>query len=269
MAIGADQTAPPSRLLLQELSASKNLRAFAIRAMTRPSEGGIYYASYVVNLCGRDFGALAKAGNAAIVKEIASSGTVSATRLAMLADMPQRCSAFVAGEPQQMLMSLRARAQSSGDPLVAAEQNLIVAWRSGRPESMRAAVARLMQLDDPLLWTQHRLYHYVAQFDPEAKKSTGIFLNGKVYTQADRQTFLEVTTALELGFCDRNLPCALDDELKIVCAGGGDCADDRYKKAKNLVLANGGTEDNWKSVLVLVNQIEAALASRNVSFFVR
>ena len=154
-------------------------------------------------------------------------------------------------------------------PLVAAEQNLIVAWRSGRPESMRAAVARLMQLDDPLLWTQHRLYHYVAQFDPEAKKSTGIFLNGKVYTQADRQTFLEVTTALELGFCDRNLPCALDDELKIVCAGGGDCADDRYKKAKNLVLANGGTEDNWKSVLVLVNQIEAALASRNVSFFVR
>jgi len=268
-AIGADQSAQPSQRLLRELAASNNLRAFAVSVMGRPSEGGIYYASYVANICGRDFGPIAKAGNAAIAKEIASNATVSTSRLTMMTELPQRCAAFVAGEPREMLSSLKARAQTSGDPLVAAEQNLIAAWKSGRPDSVRAAVVQLMQLDDPLLWTQHRLYNYVAQFDSEAKKATGIYLNGKVYTQADGQKLLEVSTALELGFCKRDLPCALDDELKIVCAGGGDCAHDRYEKAKNSVLANGGTEDNWKSVLTLVNQIQAALASRNVSFFVR
>jgi hypothetical protein len=268
-AIGAGQAAAPSQRLLQELAGSNNLRAFAMSAMNRPAEGGIFYASYVADICGRDFASITKAGNAAVAKEIAANVTVSTSRLSMMSDLPQRCSAFVPGETTQMLNGLKSQAQSSSDPLVAAEKNLVAAWKSGRPDSMRAAVGRLMQLDDPLLWTRHRLYDYVAQSDPEAKRATGIFLNGKVYPANDGQRHLEVSIALDLGFCKRDLPCALDDELKMACASGGDCAQDRYEKARNYVLANGGTEANWKTVLTLVPQIQAALSAKNVSFFVR
>lgn len=268
-AIGAGQTPPPSQRLLQELASSNNLRAFAMSAMNRPAEGGIFYASYATDICGRDFAAVTKRGDAAIASEIASNATVSASRLKMMSDLPQRCSAFIPGETTQMLNDLKSRVRSSSDPLIAAEQNLIAAWKSGRSDSMRAAVGRLMQLDDPLLWTRHRLYDYVAQFDPEAKKATGIFLNGKVYPATDGLRYLEVSIALDLGFCKRDLPCALDDELKIVCASGGECAQDRYEKARHYVLANRGTEANWKAVLTLVPQIQEALSTKNVSFFVR
>lgn len=268
-AIGAGQAAAPSQRLLQELAASNNLRAFAMSAMNRPAEGGVFYASYVANVCGRDFAVVTKAGNAAVAKEIASNGTVSTSRLSMISDLPQRCSAFIPGEAAQIVSVLKTRAQSSSDPLVTAEKNLLAAWKSGRPDSMRAAVGRLIELDDPLLWTQHRLYDYVAQFDPEAKSASGVFLNGKVYPANDGLRHLEVTIALDLGFCKRDLPCALDDELKMVCAIGEDCAQDRYEKARNYVLANRGTEATWKAVLTLVSQIRDALSTKNVSFFVR
>jgi hypothetical protein len=268
-AIGADQVGQPSQRLQQEFAASNNLRAFAMSAMNRASEGGIYYASYVADICGRDFAAITRAGNAAVSKEIASKATVSASRLAMMADLPQRCSAFVAGEASELHGNLKARAQNGGDPLVAAQQELIAASKSGRPELLRSAVARLMQLDDSLLWSQHRLYDYVAQSDPEAKKVLGFFLNGKVYSEADGQKHLEAHTALELGFCKPNLPCALDEELRVVCAAGGDCASDRQEKAKQYLLDNGGTEQGWKNVQTLVSQIQTALARKNVSFFVR
>jgi hypothetical protein len=268
-AIGADQGAQISQRLQQELGASNNLRAFAMSAMHRPNEGGVFYALYVANVCGRNFPAITKAGNAAIAKEIASKGTISSSHLGMMTDLPQRCSEFIPGEAAQLHSDLKMRAESSGDPLVAARQALIAASKSGRAELLRAAVARLMELDDPLLWTDRRLYDYVAQFDPEARRVSGIFLNGKVYRSADGHRHLEVSTALELGFCKRDLPCAPDDELRVVCAVGGDCARDRYEKAKQYLPANGGTEDGWKATMTLVNQIQAALAAGNVSFFVR
>lgn len=268
-AIAAAPAARPSQRLLQEMAASNDLRDFATSAMSRPGEGGIFYASYVANICGRDFEAIKAAGKAAIAKEVAPGASASTSRLALMADLPRRCSSFATGEASEMVRSLKDRAQTSGDPLVAAEQDLLAAWRSGRPELLRAAVGHLMQLDDPLLWTEHRLYSYVAQFDPEAKKATGLFLNGKVYTDADGLRYLEASTALELGFCKRGLPCGPDDVLQVVCASAGNCPQDRDAKAKDYLLANGGSEDNWKNVLALMTQIQAALASRNVAFFVR
>jgi hypothetical protein len=263
------QAAPPSRNLQREFSTSSNLRAFALNAMNRPSEGGIFYALYAASICGRDFAAISRLGNARVAKEIASKATASSSRLTLVTNLGKRCSAFTVGEAGAMWRSLKARDRDSGDPLLAAEQQFIAAWKSRRPDMMRAAVARLMHLDDPLLWTEHRLNRYLAQFDPEANRTSGIFLLGKVYNHKDGLKTLEASIALDLGFCKKNLPCALDDELQVGCALGQDCAPDRDQNAKHYLFANGGTEENWRNVLALVSEVQVALGSRNVAIFVR
>jgi hypothetical protein len=265
----AGRAAAPSHNLQQELAASTNLRAFALKAMARPAEGGLYYASYVANSCSRDFSQISRVGNAAVAKEIASKSTVSSSRLSMMSDLPQRCGSFVPGEAAEMQAGLKERASRGGDPLVTAEAELIAAWKSGSRDRMRAAVQRLIEIDDPLLWTQHRLNHYVSQFDSEPKRRSAIFLDGKVYTESDGKKAVEANIALDLGFCKVDLPCALDDELLAACAGGGECAADREQRAKQYLFSNGGTEENWKNVVRLVSQIRAALDSQNVSFFIR
>lgn len=66
---------------------------------------------------------------------------------------------------------------------------------------------------------------------------------GRFYSEADGQKHLEAYTALELGFCKPNLPCALDDELRIVCAMVAIVPRIARKWATEYLLANGGRED--------------------------
>jgi hypothetical protein len=97
----------------------------------------------------------------------------------------------------------------------------------------------------------------------------GLYLDNKVHSADDVQSHHEAVAALELGFCKPGLPCALDDELLIVCAVGGDCARDRSDKARSMYMANGGSEDGWRRVLALVDRIQAAVRGADVGMFVR
>jgi len=219
-------------------------------------------------LCGRDYAAIVNKGNTVVSKQIQATGTIPSWQLASVGDLPRRCSGFISGEAEALVNELK-RLPITSDPLWAADQDLRAAARSGRRQLIRSAMARAMEIDDPLLWTSQRLWDVVAQSDAEARKALGFFLGGVVYSESDGLKHLEAYTALELGFCKPDLPCALDDELRIICAAGGACSPDRDAKAKSFYLANGGSEDGWKNVLALVGQVRAALANKNVAFFVR
>jgi hypothetical protein len=261
-------TGAASRRLLQEYATTDNLRAFALQARTRPSEGGLFYANYIANICGRDYATIAQRGHAAVSKQIQATGTIPSWQLAKIADLSHRCSGFIAGEPEALFNELK-RAPVRSDPLFAAEQDLRAAARSGRRDQIQTAMARAMEIDDPFLWTSQRLWDVVAQSDAEAKKSLGFYVGGVVYSEKDGLKHLEAHTALELGFCKPDLPCALDDELRILCATGGACSQDRDAQAKTFYLDNGGSEEGWKNVLTLIGRVRTALANRNVAFFAR
>lgn len=259
----------PSAQLLREFAAAQDLAAFARQALRRPAEGGHFYARYVASQCGRDFAAIARLGEAAVQKEIGLTGSVPAWRLELMQDLPRRCASFAPGEASSIVAGLKARSYDATDPLLVAERDLIAAARSRRPEALRPAVRRLMRIDDPLLWTDHRLYDSVAQADPEARSRLGLFLDGRVVSAADEPGYLEASTALDLGFCTPGLPCAADDLLRIVCASGGACASDRDRQAKDLYLASGGSEAGWRRVTALADRIREARRSGAVSMFVR
>lgn len=268
-AAAAQPPARPSAQLLREFAAADDLRAFALSALQRPAEGGHFYARYVASECGRDYAAVARLGEATVQKEIARTGSVPAWRLELMQDLPRRCASFAPGETTSILAGLKTRSGDTSDPLLVAERDLIAAARSRHPEALRPAVRRLLQIDDPMLWTAHRLYDFAAQADPQARSRLGLFLDGKVISPADQQSHLEASTALDLGFCTPGLPCAADDLLRVVCAAGGDCAPDRERKARDLYLANGGSEAGWRRVTALADRIREARRSGTVSMFVR
>jgi hypothetical protein len=257
-----------SARLNQEYAAAADLRAFAMEAKARPSEGGVFYARYAVDICGRDFASIKWLGDAAVAKEIKSTGTVASYRLALGASIVNRCSAFVPGEASALYQELAA-IPASYDPLVAAEKETLAAVHPRSPDLIRAAVARLIAVDDPLLWTHHRLFALLAQSDPEARSESGVFFGGVVYTAEPDGKLLEANSALELAFCRPGTACAKLDDLRLMCAAGGACASDLEAWQKNFYMANGGTGDGWKLVLALTQQIRDALASKNVAFFVR
>jgi hypothetical protein len=257
-----------SARLNHEYAAADNLRAFAMQAKGRPSEGGVFYALYAADICGRDFNAIKRLGDAAMAKEIKASGTVASYRVALRDSLPSRCAAFVAGEADALVRELKV-APASYDPLLAAEQSLASAIQSQRPELIRPAVANVMAIDDSLLWTHHNLFALVAQSDPEARKVNGIYFGGVVYPPGPTTKNLEANSALELAFCRPGTACAQEDTLRLMCAAGGACAPDLETQQKNFYMANGGTEEGWKLVLAMTQQIRDALASKNVAFFVR
>jgi hypothetical protein len=264
-AFGAPQSI--SARLNQEYANADNLRAFAIHAKARPSEGGVFYARYAVDNCGRDLVAIKRAADVARGKEIKATGTVASHRLALGDRFLHRCGAFTPGEASAMYQDLSA-IPGSYDPLLAADRDMLNAAFSRRPDLIRAAVAKLIEIDDPLLWTHHRLFELMAMADPEARRVTGICFGGVVYAP-DGGELKEAASALQLGFCRAGTACAKDDELLVVCAIGGACAPDLETKEKDLYMANDGTAEGWRRVLELTQQIRDALASKNVGFFVR
>jgi hypothetical protein len=264
-ALGAAQSI--SARLNQELATADNLRAFAIQAKARPSEGGVFYARYVADTCGRDLVAIKRLGDVARSKEIEATGTVSSYRLALSDRFVRRCAAFVPGEASALSQDLWA-IPASYDPLTAADRGMLNAVFSRRGELIRAAVAKLMEIDDPLLWTHHRLFELMAQADPVARRVGGIYFGGVVYGP-DHAELKEAASALQLAFCRPGTACEKDDELGLICAVGGACAPDLETKEKNLYMANGGTVEGWQRALELAQQIREAVASKNVGFFLR
>jgi hypothetical protein len=254
--------------LNQEYAAAADLRAFAMQAKTRPSEGGVFYARYAVDICGRDFAVIQRLGAAAMAKEIRATGTVASYRMTLGGSIVNRCAGFVPGEADALYRELAA-APASHDPLVAADKEMLAAFHSRNPGLIRAAVTGLIAIDDPLLWTHHGLFALVAQSDPEARKESGVFFGGVVYTSEPDGKLLEANSALELAFCRPGTACAKDDDLRLMCAAGGACAPDLQTRQMNFYMANGGTEEGWKLVLSMTQQIRDALASKNVAFFVR
>jgi hypothetical protein len=262
------QIASPSVRLSQDYGAATDLRTFTMDAKSRVREGGVFYAKYVANLCSKDFNAIAERARTAVARQIQQTSTVESWRLTQVDALARRCAGFAPGEAQTLARELSGMPAAS-DPLANASNSLRAAAKTGRSDLIRAAMESAMAVDDSLLWTSDRLWDAVAQADPEARKRSGFYLGGKVYSESDGPQHLEAATALELGFCKPGSLCAADDEVLLICAAGGDCARDRTEKAKSFYFANGGTEEGWKRILALTAQVRAAIASRNVAFFVR
>jgi hypothetical protein len=257
-----------SRQLHSDFATAGNLRAFAMQARTRPSEGGLFYARYVANICGRDFGVIGAYGQQAVAKTVRTTGTVPPYQVRLMNELARRCDGFVAGEVDAILAESSRR--EAEDPLLSLVREIRNATKSGTPrEQLRAAVLKGLEVDDPLFWTENRLHNAVAQADPGARKVLGIYVGGTVYSDRDGIRHLEASTALDLGFCKPNLPCSFDDELLALCATGAACAEDREQQAKNYYLANGGSANAWPRVLAMARQVRAAIERRDVSYFVR
>jgi hypothetical protein len=259
----------PSSALLGELSAAADLRAFALSALSRPAEGGHFYARYVAIACGLNFPAIRRMHDDSVAAKLSEHGTISPHQLAAGDNLPRRCASFVGDEVAQILEKVQAHDADGQDPLIAAERQARNALKSKDPAALRQAFAALQQVNDPLLWTQNSLPHTFAASDPEARKSGGIYFDGQVLTHDDPLSFLETRLALNLGFCIPELPCASDYQVQMSCLFDGHCVADRSEWMKAQYFAGGGTDAGWTRVIALQNRIRAALSSGNTSMFVR
>jgi hypothetical protein len=265
----AQSTAPPPRLA-EQLAATDDLHAFALQARNRTAEGGLFYAYYIASyVCARNRPGTRELGDAAVTKLRKARGNVDAWRIEIAGELARRCSGFPEGATSRLFQELQPRLRAD-DPVWKAERAIRAAFGTRNPEVMRAAVAHALELDDPLLWTADRVWEAVAQFDADPKKIGGVVFDGVRYTERHGMRASEARIALEQGFCTPSRYCSLDDDIRVLCAiGAPSCAKDRTAFAKNNYLANGGTEEGWKRVLVMIDQVRNAVATQNVNFFVR
>ena len=230
--------------MAKELAGSGDFRAFALAAMKRPQEGGYFYARYVAGICGRDFALLGRYAAQAISNEVSQNSTIAASRLTAMESLARNCAGFTSGEASRLVADIEQASDRAADPLLSVESRALQAVQSRDLDQLRAAFAALARLNDPLLWSQKRLYELIVSSDPEAAKvSGGFYFDGKVYSPDDRAAYTETKFALQLGACRDGEACAIDHLVSFICAvGSGACASDRNAFVKSQYVASGGTQ---------------------------
>jgi hypothetical protein len=235
--------------------------------MTRPQEGGYFYARHAVDFCSRNLAVLKIRGDASVQSEIARTGTLGLDRAREADRLFALCGSFAPDEAAAMAADVRTRIQDGRDPLAAAEAFANEAILHPDAAKLRAAAARLLELADPLLLSNLEMLRRIASADPEARAQQGVVFDGQVVPLADGLRHSKAMLALELGACRPDAPCALDDDLRFACVSGGKCPADREVFVRDTMQAFGATQADFEEVLSMAQRVRQAVADRRVPFF--
>lgn len=260
-----------SAQLQMELHGARDLRTFALSAQGRPREGGYFYATYAINLCGMDVPGLVRHAKQLVEEEVRASSTISSERLAAIEAFSSRCTSFADGEVRQMLDALKAKSTDGADPLVNAHRAIDDAFKSKDTDRIRTAAAKLLAMGDPLLAGEGEMFRRIMWSNPAAKtKGLGAYwFEGQIYSSEDDRVLSEFSLALQLGQCKESAPCQLDEQIQLSCITGGDCKTDRqgYVLAQYRQLGDG--EAGFSRVLAIANRIRAALEAGTAESFLQ
>lgn len=252
-----------SAQLQKELHAARDWRTFALSAQGRPREGGYFYATYAINLCGMNVPEIVKQAKQLAEEEVHASSTVPSERLAAIEAFSSRCASFTDGETGQMWLALKTKSADGLDPLVNARRAIDDAFKSKDVDRIRTAAAELLAMADPLLAGEGEMLRRIMLSNPAGKKLGAYWFEGQIYFQDSS----EFALALQLGLCKESVPCQLDEQVQLSCITGGDCKTDRqgYVLAQYRQLGDG--EAGFSRVLAIADRIRAALeAGRAESF---
>ncbi len=210
--------APISAALAREYLSSTDLYAFAMRARTRLSEGGRWYAMEAMRAC--EFDDPSSMLDAEVAKMIAKTGTVSAQQSEALERYRRRCAGFTAGTRGEMSRWLKDRAVARDDPLMNAAHDVSTA---ATPEARRGALQTMLDLHDPLLTSEmRRSFELVDHVD--RGPATGPWFGGVDYRAPKSEVLYDV--ALQLAACPPGAACAQQSLDELACMAGGDCEHD-------------------------------------------
>jgi hypothetical protein len=256
--------------LRQDFLASRDWRSFALTAMSRPKEGGYFYASYVTGLCSRDVSALRDAANRAVSVSVASKGTVSTNMLQAVDRMVAACASFVPGEATDLHTTVKTTSANGQDPLVVATKAVTTALASGDRDNLRAAVSSLLATGDPLATSDAGILNRVMAANVGSDRKEGhLWFNGKVYGPDDTREYTAVLLASQVATCQQDAPCALDDQLVLACVGGGNCSTDHMEYVRDQIALAGTDAPTFERVASIAQRMRMALASGDVTAFVR
>ncbi len=260
-----------SAQLQMDLHGARDWRTFALSAQGRPREGGYFYATYAINLCGMNVPEIVRHAKQLVEEEVRASSTVPFERLVAIGAFSSRCASFADGEVRQMLEALKTKSADGLDPLVNARRAIDDAFTSKDVDRIRTAAAELLAMGDPFLAGEGEMLRRIMWSNPAAKtKGLGAYwFEGQIYSSEDDRDLSEFSLALQLGLCKKRAPCQLDEQIQLSCITGGDCKTDRqgYVLAQYRQLGVG--ETGFSRVLAIANRIRAALESGTAESFLQ
>lgn len=214
-----------SAALQQEFLDAPDLRAFALQAMRRPAEGGLFYARMAGDWCQLAQPAALQWIEQGVRSEIEQTGTIGSVRLATIERIHRRCAGFIGTARDELHASIRAEAGNRADPLLNAETDMRSAKRGADPEAWRAAMQALVDLHDPLLLSHNWTFlASIGRFGD--RPPAGMWFDGQNYRNDNAGIYQQ---ALELATCTPGAPCAMDDQILMTCTirdGPAFCAKD-------------------------------------------
>ena len=257
-----------SSKLVAELEASKDWRAFALAARSRPEEGGYLYAMYVSNLCGMGVVQMPEVPREAIAKTVARTSTISAHGIELAERLMSRCASFAPDEASSVYLETQRMAADNKDPFIAAKREASNALKGSDKQLTREALSNLFALGDSLA-----SYGDLSLLRAMSKSAGGKFgemwFDGTLYDAEDPVKISSVRLALDLAACSSRAPCDVDAQMIYGCMGGF-CTDSRTELLRNRYVTQGGmTEAQFAEAVALGKRIRRAVDSGRVEAFVR
>jgi hypothetical protein len=257
-----------SSKLVAEFRSSKDWRAFALAAKSRPEEGGYFYAMYASNLCGMGVARMPQMAQQAVASTVAATGTVAPKVMELSERLLARCASFAEGEAASIYRETKESAANDRDPIVTARRKVSAALGESNTELVKETFGSLFMLDDPLApYTDALLLRAMSK---SAGRAGETWFDGTVYGADDPTKLSSLRLATDLAGCTGDLPCELDTQMMLGCLGGQFCTDDREDYLRQQYVRRGGmSKAQFAEALALSNRIRRAVGSGQVEAFVR
>ncbi len=263
-------SAAVSSRLRAAMAVSTDWRQFALEAMTRPGEGGYFYARHVASICARGFNAFVQHVQDGGRRLVAAGSTVSSRQLQEIDRATSICSGFDPVEAAGLVDAIDRQSVDRQDPLMNGADAARTAIANGDRASLANAVQQVLGVRDPLLLSDNGLLAAVMASDPDASAVRGWAFDGKVYSVADPRGYADFKTALDLASCDAGSPCGMDMLVLGTCVGSPQCPDDAHDYARSRYVSSGrATDVQFSNVTSIETRIRQALKDGNVAAFVR
>ncbi|MES2633557.1 MAG: hypothetical protein V4669_11330 [Pseudomonadota bacterium] len=259
----------PSVKLLAELRESKDWRAFALSARSRPEEGGRFYAMYVTNYCGMGIAGMPEVAREAIANRVATTGTVTPPALEMTNKLSAYCAAFSSSEEAtDLFKSVKDAAADNRDPLVAATKRASAALDAKSEAEATSAFKQLFALGDPVAPYFNQMLNRAMRMSAKTDNREDLWFDGKLYSDVTQRTMLGL--AVVAASCSAQAPCEIDIQMMLGCLGGQFCTDSRQDYLRHLyVVPNGLTDAQFAEGLTLAGRVQTRVAERRADAFLR
>lgn len=261
--LDAAQIGNESGKVLSAFNTSKDYRAFAAQARTRPDLGGVFYADIAVNRCKGEAMTRKLTGRAQLDLSDAQDTGTQLARTQAFELIQRRCMYFTDAELAVDLdKPALTPADTSADVIYRASRELSRARASGRGEALRSAYGAILELADPLLFDQLGLGLITGS---TSDGRTAFWFDGIAYPVMEDPP---IAAALRLLPCSLGLECGPTDySLASSCANGNVCFASREEEVRRTLAR--GDEARFQEILRWRDTLYDAVRQKRVEAFSR